>query len=528
MVRMGVEITPKASPAEAAGIDVRNGIVGGEHPPGVALAGVKGRGGRPFSSSDPMTTIEEQRMENFDIVVLGGGSAGELLSTLLASAGRTVALVEGLRVGGECPYVACMPSKAMLRCAHAHHRDVAPRHLGESADPSFGADNDAAYARAVRQRDVVAEQRDDQRAARALESTGVVLVRGHGRVIRRGIVAVGDRELGWTDLVISTGSQPVNPDVEGLGGVPTWTSDQALSTAHRPSSVLVMGGGPVGCELAQVFARFGTTTTLVEAGPQLAGREHPQVADLLARALRSDGIDVRLDTKVQKVRNVESLHGRTVLASLSDGSSANVERIILAAGRHPTTGDLGLEILGIRLDGTGAIPVDEHCRVAGHQHVWAAGDVTGIAPFTHTANYQARIILDNLLGGDRSADYTAIPRAIYTDPPVASVGRNPGPDADVDLITATVDLGEMARAATDGGSGGVLVLTADRPLGVLVGAAAIGQKADEWLAEATLAIRAQIPLTVLCDVVHAFPTFGEAFEPALRDLAAQRLNGRAS
>ena len=464
-------------------------------------------------------------MKHFDIVVLGGGSAGELLSTLLASAGRSVALVEGLRVGGECPYVACMPSKAMLRCAQVHHEEVAPKHRDDGAVPSLDVDEDAAFARAVRRRDGVAEQRDDQRAARALESTGVELVRGHGRIVRPGVIAVGDRELGWTDLVISTGSQPVIPDVEGLRGVPTWTSDQALSTAHRPSSVLVMGGGPVGCELAQVFARFGTTTTLVEAGPQLAGREQPQVADRLARALRADGIDVRLETKVQRV---ESSHGRTVRASLSDGTSIGVDRIILAVGRHPTTSDLGLEILDIQLDEAGAIPVDSHCRVAGQQHVWAAGDVTGIAPFTHTANYQARIIFDNLLGGDRSANYTAIPRAIYTDPPVSSVGRNPGLDSDDDLITATLDLDEVARTATDGGSGGVLVLTADRARGVLVGAAAIGPKADEWLAEATLAIRAQIPLTVLCEVVHAFPTFGEAFEPAFRDLAAQRQNRRTS
>lgn len=463
-------------------------------------------------------------MEHFDVVVLGGGSAGELVATLLAQAGRTVALVEGLRVGGECPYVACMPSKSMLRSARMHHEDVVSQRLGDTAASNRSLD-DATFLRAIRRRDEVADHRDDHRAAAALASAGVQLVRGQGGVLRDGVVAVGDLELCWTDLVIATGSQPAIPDVEGLGEVPTWTSDQALSAAQRPSSVLVAGGGPVGCELAQVFARFGTTTTLVEAGPRVAGREQPQVAQRLALVLRGDGIDIRLSTTLLKVEP----SGRGVRASLSDGTKVDAERIILATGRSPATSGLGLEILDIELDDAGAIPVDDYCRVRGHQHVWAAGDVTGIAPFTHTASYQARVIVDNLLGGDRAANYIAIPRAIYTDPPVASVGRIAGPDSDEDgLISAVMDLDQTARAAIDGHTGGILVLTADRARGVLVGAAAIGPNADAWLAEATLAIRAQIPLTVLNDVVHAFPTYGEAFEPALSDLVGLRRNDQES
>jgi pyruvate/2-oxoglutarate dehydrogenase complex dihydrolipoamide dehydrogenase (E3) component len=329
---------------------------------------------------------------------------------------------------------------------------------------------------------------------------------------------VGGRGLGWTDLVIATGSQPVTPDIKGLDKAPTWTSDEALSTMSRPRSILVMGGGPVGCELAQIFARFGTTVTLVEAGPQLAGREQAQVAERLALVLEGDGIDVRLDTTVT---DVEVSNG-IARAHLSDRTHVDVERIIVAVGRRPTTESLGLEALGITLDEGGALPVDDHCRAAGHDHIWAAGDITGIAPFTHTAKYQARIVVANLLGEDRAADYTAIPRAIYTDPPVASVGRNAGADSpDAALVTATMELDETARAAVDGHSNGLLVLTADQASGVLIGAAAIGPKADEWLAEATLAIRCGIPLNLLTDIVHAFPTYGEAFEPALRDLADQ-------
>ncbi|MDP1876312.1 MAG: NAD(P)/FAD-dependent oxidoreductase [Actinomycetota bacterium] len=461
-------------------------------------------------------------MEHFDVVVVGGGSAGELLSTLLVDAGRTVALVEGSRVGGECPYVACMPSKAMLRSAREHHDDVASHPLGAASVASASLIDDAAFQRAVRRRDEIAEHRDDHRAAARLQSHGVELVRGKARIRRQGVVAVDDRELGWTDLVISTGSQPARPEIEGLTGVATWTSDEALSASHRPSSVLVLGGGPVGCELAQVFARFGAVTTLIEAGPQLAGREQAQVAARLARVLRSDGIDVRLGTTAVQV----TASDRAVRASLSDGTSVDVERIIVATGRYPDTDNLGLDTLGIEVDKGGAIPIDDQCRVTGHEHVWAAGDVTGVAPFTHTANYQARIVADNLLGCDRSASYIAIPRAIYTDPPVASVGRSAGTGTpDEGLLTAMMDLDQTGRAAIDGPSEGILVLTADRASGVLVGAAAIGPNADEWLAEAALAIRAQIPLTVLVDVVHAFPTYGEAFEPALRDLIAQRGDG---
>jgi dihydrolipoamide dehydrogenase len=445
-------------------------------------------------------------MQHFDVVVVGGGSAGELLSSLLVEAGRSVALVEGLRVGGECPYVACMPSKAMLHSAAEHHSS------------SARVDHDAAFQQAVRRRDEIADQRDDSGAAQELTSAGVELVRGWGRIVRRGVAAVGERELGWTNLVIATGSVPVVPDIDGLADVPTWTSDEALSIARRPSSVLVVGGGPVGCELAQVFARFGTRTTLVEAGPQLAGREHPKVAERLSAVLAADGIDVRLATHVVRVQPTDV----GVRAVLSDDTEAEVERIILAVGRRPTTAPLELDLLGIEADEGGAIPVDDHCRVVGQDDVWAAGDVTGIAPFTHTANYQARIIADNLLGNGRTANYAAIPRAIYTDPPVASVGENAAGDSDVShLITATMDLDQTARAAIDGPSDGILVLTADTESGVLVGAAAIGPKADEWLAEATVAIRARVPLDVLVDVVHAFPTYGEAFEPALRDLAAQ-------
>jgi dihydrolipoamide dehydrogenase len=442
-------------------------------------------------------------MDSVDVVVLGGGSAGETVATAVAAAGRTVALVEQLRVGGECPYVACMPSKSLLHSAGA-------RRGGGPVDEGV-----AAYREAVRRRDVVAEWRDDSQAAESVVASGAQLVRGRGRLLGPGVLEVGDRILGWGDLVIATGSVPVIPDIPGLDAVATWTSDKALSSSVLEPSLLVLGGGAVGCELAQVFARFGSRVTLVESGAQLLGRGRPEIAELLAQALRADGVDVRLSVVVQ---HVAPAVGGGARATLSDGTTVECARVLVAVGRRPAVTDLGLQALGVTPDDRGALTVDDRCRVVGQDHVWAAGDVTAVAPFTHTATYQAHVIAANLVGDDRVAHYDAIPRAVYTHPPVASVGRTDDGDG---LVSASFDLRELARALTDDAQGGLLLVTADCARGVVVGASAIGARADDWMAEATLAIRAQVPLTVLVDTVHAFPSMGEAFEPVYRELAAR-------
>ena len=458
-------------------------------------------------------------METFDVVVLGAGSAGESISIALAERGRRVALVESLRVGGECPYVACMPSKSLLRSAQARNDARALRDLGGAAAAPVLDGDDEAFRRAVERRDEIANDRDDAGAAENVEAAGVVLVRGHGKVVRPGVVDVDGRELSCTDLVLATGSHPNAPDIPGLDTVPTWTSDEALSAQERPASLVVMGGGAVGCELAQVHVRFGVRTTLVESGPQVAGKEEPSIAALLAQVLRDDGVDLRLGVQAHRAELTDDGSARL---QLSDGTSVTAERVLVAIGRTPTTDGLGLDVLGISTSESGAVEVDDHCRVVGQAHVWAAGDITGTAPYTHTANYQARVVTENLMGGDRRADLRAIPRAVYTDPAVASVGMAEAQarEQGIDAVTAVMDLGEVARTSTEGVGSGRLVLTADRSRGVLIGAAAIGPHADEWLSEATLAIRAEIPLSVLADVVHAFPTFGEAYEPPLRELAA--------
>lgn len=457
-------------------------------------------------------------MKNFDVVVLGGGSAGEAVAKNLAEAGKSVALVEQLRIGGECAYISCMPSKAMLRSAQA--RTLAKKLLGLGAatkNPDLG-DAFQAFEIAARRRDEIASHRNDSDSASEIIKSGVVLFRGNGVITGAKSLSVNGESLTWIDLVISTGSEATIPDIPGLSTIDYWRSDQALSAPSAPQSIAIVGGGPVACELAQIFSRFGTHTTIIEYGDQLAGKEHPDVASRLAANLREEGVTILLKTEVTKAELTAEKSSRL---TLSNGQVLTCDRVIIAAGRHPQTHGLNLDLIGITLGEKGEIPIDEDCRVSGTKNIWAAGDVTAIAPFTHTANYQARIIVENILGGLRKSNYSAIPRAIYTDPPVASVGNFSDSEKEIEIATSSIELSDVSRNSTDGESGGLLILAANLAKGVLIGASAIGPHADEWMAEATLAIRAEISLAVLADVVHAFPTFGEAFEVPLRGLARQ-------
>lgn len=457
-------------------------------------------------------------MKQFDVVVLGAGSAGEMIADTLAKAGRSVALIEKMRVGGECAYVSCMPSKAMLRSAQVRKLANNAVVLGGSSTPPVPDSDTQAFQWAAARRDRIAQYRDDSASAVAILAAGIALFRGSGFVIGPNLISINQQELSWKDLVIATGSLSNIPKMAGLEKIDSWTSAEALSAVDLPCSVLIVGGGPVGCELAQIFTRFGSETTLVQSGPQLAEKEHFEVAARLAQNLEGDGVRILLNTEVVKV---ELTTGKQTLVHLSDGSYLIVERVIIAAGRHPDTTNLGVGILGIEVDQRGTVLIDETCRVIGQKHVWAAGDVTGKAPFTHTANYQGQIVSANLLGQEQVANYVAIPRAIYTDPPVASVGKMADSKNREGFITASIDLKELSRTTTDGEEGGLLVLVADPVRGVLVGASAIGPHADEWMSEATLAIRAEIQLSLWCDVVHAFPTYGQAFESPLKELASQ-------
>src|ERR1700761_741874 len=461
-------------------------------------------------------------MPEFDVVVLGGGTAGLHVAAEVAAGGRSVALVEAGLVGGESPYLACLPSKTLLEAAGR----------GE------------AWENAVARRDEVTSYLDDTTAASRLTEAGVTLLRGTGQVTRPGTVEVttygengttpaaadgpgaGQKvELTYTDLVLSTGSEPVAPPIEGLADIAAWTSAEALSGPDLPRRLVVLGGGSAGCELAQIYAAFGSQVTLVETEDVLLPAEAVFTGEILAEALRRTGVDVRLGSAAVKAERLDEGQALT----LADRTRIQADRVVLATGRRPRVSGLGLDNLGVDLKPGTPIPVDTTCRVVvkggdgGTGGLWAAGDVTGLGTHTHTARYQAQVLASNLLGQRREADYRAIPRAVYTMPSVFAVGASPqgAAEAGISLVTAGADLAGTARARVAGTDAGRVELYAHPDSKLLLGAAAVGPNAPDWMGEITVAIRAGVPLPVLADTVHAFPTFGEALEPALRELAGK-------
>ena len=454
--------------------------------------------------------------------MFGSGSGGEAIWGSLGD--RTVAVVEAGRVGGECPYVACIPSKAMLRSAQVRRLVGRAHLLGATAGPLSLDDPAAAFAAAVRRRDQLSDRRDDRESAHELAKTGPVLLRGRGQVVGAGRVRVtsgagSERHIGYGELVIATGSSPAEPAIPGLDAVPRWTSDEALSSAELPRSLVVLGGGPVGCELAQIYAAFGVPVTVIEPSEQLLSNEDRWVGAALARVLAEDGIDIRTGVTVEFAEPADN----GIVLHLPDGRDVRAARLITAAGRQPNVAGLGLETLGVEVDASG-LTTDPTGRVLGVDHLWAAGDVTAVAPFTHTATYQSGLVAANLRGEGRVADYRAIPRVVYTDPPVAAVGFSEASAREQGLPVAVeeMEMAALARAQTDGFDGGALHLVADMSAGLLAGAAAIGPAADEIVSELSLAIRAGVPLNVLADVVHPFPTYAESLTLLLGRLARRQ------
>ena len=440
--------------------------------------------------------------DSFDVVVLGAGSGGQPVAEGLAGAGLAVAVVEEHRVGGECPYVACIPSKALL----------------------VAAAQGVGWAEAVRRRDRAAEHRDDTATAGGVSDSGAALVRGRGEVTGPGELAVGDRRLRWSRaLVVATGRSPVRPPVPGLDslGAAVWTSDQALTATEQPRRLLVLGGGAVGCELGQAFARLGTSVTLVEVAPRLLATEQPFVGETVAAALREDGVDVRSGVTATAARR----DGTGVVLELADGSAVTADRILLAGGRAPRGAGLGLELLGVEPD-DGAVRVDARCRALDRTgqpsaDVLAVGDVTGVAPFTHTASYQAEIVVAGLTGEGRDADYRAVPRVVYTDPSVFAVGvtQERAEQAGEDVEVGGVDVTGTARAFIERPDvPGRLEVLARRRDRVVVGGAVVAPAAESWAGELALAVRAGLSADLLADHVHPHPGWSEAVHPAALEL----------
>jgi pyruvate/2-oxoglutarate dehydrogenase complex dihydrolipoamide dehydrogenase (E3) component len=449
--------------------------------------------------------------EATDVVVVGMGPAGEAVAGSLAEAGLRVIGIDRELVGGECPYWGCVPSKMMVRAANAlaEARRI-PGLAGEvRVEPDWGQV-------ATRIRDEATDNWDDKVAVDRFETKGGRFVRGHGRLTGPDSVAVEDRTfIAGTAIVIATGASAVVPPISGLEAAPFWTNRDVIEAEELPTSLIVLGGGAIGVELAQALARFGVRITIIEAKDRLLANEEPEAGQLVAAVFEREGLDVRLGVRAHHVAH----DGDRFTVTLDDGSAVTAERLLVATGRRPDLAAVGVDSIGVDVD-AGAVPVDDHLRV--RPGVWAVGDITGKGAFTHVGMYQARIAAASILGDQHEpADYRALPHVTFADPEIGSVGLTEAAarNAGLEVAVGTTQLSATARGWIHGvGNDGLIKLVADRRAGHLVGATTVGPNGGEVIGLLALAIHARVPLTSLRTMIYAYPTFHRGIEDALRDL----------
>ena len=452
-------------------------------------------------------------METFDVAVIGLGPGGEHVAGTLAERGLRVLAVDRGLVGGECPYWGCVPTKMMVRAAAAlaEARRV-PDLAGSTGDvrPDWSR-----VARRIREE--ATDDWDDTAAVERLTGKGGSFVRGAGRLVGHRRVEVDGTAYEVTrGVVVATGTQPAIPPIEGLDQVPYWTNHDVVEAPELPGSIIVLGGGAIGCELAQVLLRFGVRVTVVEAAERLLAMEEPEAGDALRAVIEAEGATIRTGVAARRV----SAGADGVRVELDGGDVLTAERLLVAVGRRTDLGAVGLDVVGVDT-GARAVPVDDRCRVA--DGVWAVGDITGKGAFTHVSMYQAGIVIRDVLGEPGpAADYRALPRVTFTDPEVGAVGmtERQAREAGVRVLVGSTEVASTSRGWIHKlGNEGMIKLVADADRSVLVGATTMGPNGGEVLGALSVAVHGAVPLETLRSMIYAYPTFHRGIEDALRALA---------
>ena len=455
-------------------------------------------------------------METFDFVIIGAGPAGEAAAFEARARKANVAIIDRLWFGGSCPHIGCLPSKSLLHGADAHH-----------ANPAAYSWERAAQARDFMvNRPADAEEPDDSSHVRRLEDAGALCYRGTAQIVGHGRVEVRHdgavHELRGREVVVAVGSTSKIPPLPGIDGVRIWTNRQATLARVLPKSLVVMGGGPTGCELSQVYVRFGVPVTIVQSGDRLMPTEHPRNSEAVRQLLERDGVKVRLGVRAVAARAGAGRDGADVI-DLDDASTAEGHAILLAVGRAFPLDDLGLEHYGLDTSGRIAFPRDGRLRVA--EGLWVIGDPAGPELHTHQGHYQGEMAIRMALGLDVRPDYRALPRATYTDPEAASVGLtlDQAKAEGIDAVEYVAEFGTSSRGYALEETIGHVTLTFDRATRQMVGAAIAAPDASAAIHECVVAIRARVPVEILADTIHAFPSTSRIlnglFADARRDLA---------